>query len=102
MSLDSISLSFLGKMTFLVSMETLWKCYQYFWSKPLMLYPVGIISSCWKSEALSFKLGKVLFKCILFLLKVRFLMVSQEEGKDVKLMVELKVGDGFRDTLARE
>ena len=36
-----------------------------------------------------------------FLLKVRFLTVSQEEGKDAKLMVDLKVRDGFQDALAR-
>lgn len=28
-------------------------------------------------------------------------MISQEEGKDAKPMVDLKVRDGFQDTLAR-
>lgn len=32
----------------------------------------------------------------MFLLKVKFLMEPQEEGKDTTLMVELKVRDGFQ------
>lgn len=39
--------------------------------------------------------------CSVFLLKVKFLTVSQEEGKDAKPMVDLKVRYGFQDTLAR-
>ena len=39
--------------------------------------------------------------CSTFLLKVKCLLISQEEGEDAKLMMEVKVRDGFQATPAQ-